>query len=186
MGLELMKGRPADCTGRLDKEVRVYDLLDRLVIEYERVDHVAAETMEACAEIDEALAPAAICKNLFLCNRQETAFYMLMIRGDKKFKTKDISKQIDSPRLSFGKPEKMFEYLDITPGSVSVMGLMNDKDNHVRLLVDRDVLESEYVGCHPCINTSSLRIKSKDVFGKYLEAVHHDYIVVNVPVETAE
>lgn len=183
MGLELMKGRPFDCTGRLDKEIRVYDLLDSLGIEYERVDHVAAETMEACEEIDRALAPAAICKNLFLCNRQETAFYMLMIRGDKKFKTKDISKQIDSPRLSFASPEKMEEYLDITPGSVSVMGLMNDKENHVRLLVDRDVLESEFVGCHPCINTSSLRIKSKDVFGKYLEAVHHDYTVVDVPVE---
>lgn len=182
--LVLYKGRPKDVSGapensgRLEKEIRVYDLLDELNIEYERVDHEAAETMEACAKIDEALAPAAICKNLLLCNRQQDRFYLLMIRGDKKFKTKEISQQIDSARLSFAPAQYMLKFLDITPGSVSVMGLMNDTNNDVQLLVDEEIFNSEYVGCHPCINTSSLRLKTKDVFDTFLKAVHHDYIKV--------
>lgn len=180
MDLTLEQGRPSNTEGRLEKEIRTYDLLDELGIEYERVDHEPAETMEACEAIDAALAPATICKNLFLCNTQQTKFYLLMIRGDKKFRTKDISKQINSARLSFAPAEYMEKYLDITPGSVSVMGLMNDKEHKVQLLVDEDVMNAEYVGCHPCINTSSLRLKSEDVFGKYLKAVGHDAISVTV------
>ena len=126
--MERVTGRPQNTGGRLEKEIRVYDLLDSLGIEYERIDHEPAMTIEACEEIDQALG-AVICKNLFLCNRQETDFYLLMIPGDKKFKTKDISAQIGSSRLSFGKPEYMEQFLDITPGSVSVLGLMNDKEN---------------------------------------------------------
>lgn len=180
MSLKLQQGRPEDTTGRLEKEIRTYDLLDSLAIVYERVDHEEANTMEACAAIDEVLAPAVICKNLFLCNTQKNKFYLLMIKNDKKFKTKEISKQINSARLSFGPPEYMEKYLDITPGSASVMGLMNDKENDVTLLVDEDVLAAEYFGCHPCVNTSSLRLKVADVFGRFLEAVHHDYIVVKL------
>jgi len=180
MELKLTKGRPSNNDGRLEKEIRTYDLLDSLGIEYERVDHEEANTMEACLAIDEVLAPAVICKNLFLCNAQKTKFYLLMIREDKKFLTKDISKQINSARLSFGPAEYMEQFLDITPGSVSVLGLMNDKENNVTLLVDEDVLKAEYFGCHPCINTSSLRLKTADVFGKFLEAVHHEYTVVKL------
>ncbi len=154
--MELYHGRPEHTEGRLDKEIRVYDLLDRLGISYERVDHEPAETMEACAEIDKALAPAIICKNLLLCNRQQDHFYLLMIKEDKKFKTKEISQQIGSARLSFAPAEYMERFLDITPGSLSVMGLMNDTENHVQLLVDEEVIHAEYVGCHPCINTSSM------------------------------
>jgi Ala-tRNA(Pro) deacylase len=179
----LEKGRPQSCDGRLDKEKRVYDLLDSLNIEYERVDHEPVETMEACAEIDKLLEPAVICKNLFLCNSQKTKFYLLMIRNDKKFKTKEISCQINSARLSFAPPEYMEKYLDITPGSVSVMGLMNDKDNDVTLVVDEDVLKAEYFGCHPCINTSSLRLKVSDVFETFLKAVHHAYTIVHLEGE---
>lgn len=152
MEFVLMKGRPQATENRLEKEIRVYDLLDSLQIDYERVDHDAAETMEACTKIDKVLAPAVICKNLFLCNAQKTKFYLLMIREDKKFKTKEISHQINSARLSFAPPEFMEKYLDITPGSVSIMGLMNDEENHVKLLVDEDVLKADYFGCHPCIN----------------------------------
>ncbi len=176
--MDLQKGRPLNTEGRLDKEIRVYDLLDKLGIEYERVDHEPAETMEACEEIDKALYPAVICKNLLLCNRQQDRFYLLMIKEDKKFKTKEISQQINSARLSFASAEFMEKFLDITPGSVSVMGLMNDTENNVQLLVDEDVIGAEYVGCHPCINTSSLRLKTEDVFGKFLDAVHHDYKTV--------
>ncbi len=180
MDLVIHKGRPTHGNGRLEKEIRTYDLLDSLGIEYERVDHEAAETMEACAEVDKILEPAVICKNLFLCNAQKTSFYLLMIREDKKFKTKEISHQINSARLSFAPPEFMKEFLDITPGSVSVLGLMNDKNNRVKLLVDEDILKEEYFGCHPCINTSSLRLKVEDVIGPFLEAVHHDYTVVKL------
>jgi Ala-tRNA(Pro) deacylase len=178
--MQLVKGRPDSNEGRLEKEIRTYDLLDSLGIQYERVDHEEANTMEACRAIDEVLAPAVICKNLFLCNTQKTKFYLLMIREDKKFKTKDISKQINSARLSFAPEEYMERFLDITPGSVSVMGLMNDKENQVQLLVDEDVLKGEYFGCHPCINTSSLKLKVEDVFGTFLESVHHEYIEVKL------
>ena len=180
MELKLEKGRPENPVGRLEKEIRTYDLLDSLGIEYERVDHEEANTMEACQAIDKVLFPAVICKNLFLCNAGKNKFYLLMIRDDKMFKTKDISKQIGSSRLSFAPSEYMEKYLDITPGSVSVLGLMNDKENQVQLIVDEDVLNSECFGCHPCINTSSLRLKTKDVFETFLEEVQHGYLTVNI------
>ena len=177
--MELYKGRPENIQGRLDKEIRVYDLLDSLGIEYERTDHEQADTMEACNEID-AILQVTICKNLFLCNRQKTNFYLLMMPGDKPFKTKELSSQINSARLSFASPEDMERLLDITPGSVSIMGLMNDTDNAVQLLVDEDVLKGEYLGCHPCINTSSLKLRTKDVIEKFLPAVHHEMITVHL------
>ena len=167
-----MKGRPEDAADRLPKEIRTYDFLDRLGIEYERVDHAAAMTMEECAEINRVLC-ATVCKNLFLCNRQKTAFYLLMMPGDKPFKTKELSDQIGSARLSFGDPETMEALLDITPGSLSVMGLINDTEGRVRLLIDRDLLDGEYIGCHPCINTSSLRLKTRDLLDVFLPATNH-------------
>ncbi len=181
--MELVKGRPATNEGRLEKEIRCYDLLDSLGVEFQRIDHEAAMTMEACVEIDKVL-DATICKNLLLCNRQNTAFYLLMIPGDKQFKTSVLSKEIGSSRLSFAKPEYMEEYLDITPGSVSVLGLMNDHGHHVELLVDEDVLKGEYFGCHPCINTSSLRIKTMDLMEKIIPAMDHPARIVTLPQET--
>lgn len=180
-----MNGRPENTEGRLEKEIRVYDLLDSLGVSYQRVDHEAAMTMEACEEIDRTLSEGvengvAICKNLFLCNRQETDFYLLLIPGDKPFKTKYLSAQIGSSRLSFGKPEYMEQYLDITPGSVSVMGLMNDREKKVRLLIDQDVLEEEYFACHPCINTSSLRFKTADLVEKLIPAMDHEPTMVKL------
>ncbi|MBR2736583.1 MAG: prolyl-tRNA synthetase associated domain-containing protein, partial [Firmicutes bacterium] len=142
-----------------------------------RTDHEAAGTMEACQEIDRILQ-IVICKNLFLCNRQATKFYLLMMPGDKVFKTKELSAQINSARLSFASPENMLKYLDIEPGAVSIMGLMNDHDHAVQLLVDEDVLKGEWLGCHPCVNTSSLKLRTKDVFGPFLEAVGHSFRTV--------
>lgn len=178
--MELVKGRPADCSGRLEREVRVYDLLDKLGIEYERTDHEEANTMEKCNEIDKIL-DTIICKNLFLCNRQQTEFYLLMMPGDKPFKTKYITKQLGCSRLSFAPSEKMLEYLDIKPGAVSIMGLMNDKDNKIQLVIDKPVVESETLGCHPCVCTSSLKFKTKDIIEKFLPAVHHEPIIVDLP-----
>ena len=178
--MELVNGRPADCGGRLAKEVRCYDLLDSLGVSYQRIDHEAAMTMEACAEVDKVL-DAVICKNLLLCNRQCTAFYMLMMPGDKVFKTKDLSAQINSSRLSFADSKYMEEFLNITPGSLSILGLMNDKENRVQLLIDEDVLKHPLVGCHPCINTSSLRMETKDLKEKLIPALHHEPIIVQLP-----
>jgi Ala-tRNA(Pro) deacylase len=175
----LKNGRPDITEGREAREVRTYELLDQLGIPYERVDHAPAETMELCREIDAVLG-APICKNLFLCNRQGTVFYLLMMPGEKPFKTKELSAQIGSARLSFASPEKMLEYLDIRPGAVSVMGLMNDTTGAVQLLVDEDVLKGEFVGCHPCVNTSSLKLSTKDLFGRFLPAVGHAYQTVHL------
>ena len=175
--MELYTGRPDDTSGRLEREVRTYDFLDSLGIEYIRTDHGLAINMEACNEID-AILDVLICKNLFLCNRQKTSFYLLMMPGDKKFLTRELSSQINSARLSFAGPEEMLKYLDIEPGAVSVMGLMNDRDHMVQLLIDEDVLEGEFIGCHPCVCTSSLKIRTTDIIEKFLPATGHDYRTV--------
>ena len=180
----LQFGRPADFSGRLPKEQRCYELLDSLGVEYARVDHEHADTIEACHEIESTLG-ASICKNLFLANRQQTEFYLLLMTGDKPFKTKLLSKQIGTARLSFASPEHMERYLDITPGSVSVLGLMND-GGKVHLVIDRDLLKDEFIGCHPCINTSTLRLRTEDVIGKLLPAVGHEYSLVELPWEIEE
>lgn len=177
--MELYQGRPADCAGREAREIRTYDLLDSLGIAYIRTDHEPATTMEVCNVIDGVL-DVLICKNLFLCNRQQTDFYLLMMPGDKPFKTKDLSAQLGVSRLSFANEEFMEELLDLHPGSVSVMGLMNDRDNRVRLLIDEAVLQGEYVGCHPCRNTSSIKLKTADLMEKFLPAVHHTATVVKL------
>lgn len=178
--MELKKGRPADTSGRFEKEIKVYDLLDNLNIKYSRIDHEPAETMEVCSEIDKMLG-TLICKNLFLCNRTKTEFYLLMMPGDKPFKTKDITKQIGCSRLSFAEAEYMEKYLNIKPGAVSVMGLMNDTKNHIQLLIDKPVAEGETVGCHPCVNTSSLKLKTSDILEKFLPAVNHKPVFVDLP-----
>ena len=178
--MELFKGRPADLSDRTEKEIRVYDFLDSLDIEYFRLDHAPAfgSEEELCREIENSLG-ARICKNLFLANRQRTKFYMLMIPDHKVFRSSDISKQAGSSRLHFAESEYMEELIDCSSGSASVMGLMNDTEHKVQLLVDDDVINSEYVGCHPCINTSSLRIRSEDIFDKFVKATGHDFIIVH-------
>ena len=178
--LFLQNGRPASDEGRLEKEIRSYDFLDKLGVAYKRIDHEPAMTMEICEEIDKVL-DAVICKNLFLCNRQETDFYLLMMPGDKKFKTKDLSAQLGVSRLSFANETFMEEFLDITPGSVSVLGLMNDTNKRVRLCVDEEVLQGEELGCHPCINTSSIKFSIADLVEKVIPAMEHEMTVVSLP-----
>lgn len=177
----LRVGRPSDADKRLSKEQKCYDMLDRLGVEYAGVDHEHADTIEVCHEIESTLG-AKICKNLFLTNRQQTEFYLLLMPGDKPFKTKLLSKQIGTARLSFASSEHMQELLDITPGSVSVLGLMND-GGRVHLVIDSDLLKDEFIGCHPCINTSTLRIRTSDILEKFLPEVEHEYAVVELPWE---
>ena len=176
---QLEKGAPAQKEGRAPQELRCYELLDRLGLEYWRVDHPVTDTMEACREIDTVLG-AATCKNLFLCNRQETDFYLLLIPGDKVFKTKDLSKQIGSARLSFASGDAMEKYLDLRPGSCSLLGLMNDRGNAVRLLVDEDVLKEDWIGLHPCRNTTTLKLRREDLFEKVLPATGHTMTIVHL------
>lgn len=177
--MELQKGRPLSDAGRLPREMKVYDALDALGIPYERVDHEPADTMEVCRAIDDALG-TLICKNLFLCNRQKTKFYLLMMPGDKVFKTKELTPQIGAGRLSFGDPDDLSRLLDTLPGAVSVMGLLSDPEGHVTLLVDEDVLAGETLGCHPCVSTSSLKLKTADVFEKFVPATGHRPMTVHL------
>lgn len=180
---KLYTGRPADA--RIPKEERCYDLLDGLHIEYFRADHEHADTIEACMDVERVLG-CTVCKNLLLTNRQRTALYLLLMPGDKPFFTKALSKQIGSARLSFALPEQMERYLDITPGSLSILGLMNDSENAVRLLIDRELLKDEYLGCHPCINTSTLRLRMTDVLDKLIPAMGHGPTVVELPWSAEE
>ncbi|MCI6019398.1 MAG: prolyl-tRNA synthetase associated domain-containing protein [Clostridiales bacterium] len=168
-----------DPKGRLKKEMAVYDLLEKLGIPYWRLDHDAAMTMEACEGIDQIL-DICYCKNLFLRNTQKTEFYLLLIGHDKKFKTAVLSKQIGTARLSFAEPEYMEKYLNITPGAVSIMGLMNDTERKVHLLIDEDALNGEYMGCHPCVNTASLKIKTEDIYNKFLKYTGHQPVFVQL------
>ena len=178
MAIEPVDIKPSP-NGRLLKEMAVYELLEKLEIPFLRLDHGVTATVEDCHDVDSKLG-IHICKNLFLCNAQKTAFYMLMMPGTKKIKTKELFSQIGSARLSFAGAEYMEAFLDITPGSVSVMGLMNDKENRVRLLIDRDILADEFVGCHPCVNTSSMKIRTADILEKFLPYVKHDYTAVTL------
>lgn len=178
--MKLVKGRPTDETNRSQKEIDTYDFLDSLGVEYDRIDHEAAFTMEVCEEIDKVLG-GKTCKNLFLCNRQKTAFYLLLMPGDKPFKTKDLSQQIGSSRLSFASEEDMIEILNLTPGSVTILGLIYDKEKKVKLLIDEEVLHDEYFGCHPCINTSSIKMKTSDVLKKVIPALTTEYLKVSLP-----
>ena len=175
--------RPATNDGRLAKEIRTYDVLDSLNIPYLRVDHEVMNTIADCNQVDEMLG-IDICKNLFLCNSQKTEFYLLLLPGHKKFKTAVFSKLISSARLSFASPEYMGQLLDLTPGSVSILGLMNDTEHRVHLYIDKAIADSEYFGCHPCINTSSLRIKTSDIFEKFLPYTGHTAGIVELPEET--
>ena len=176
----LYHGRPEDVSDRLEKEIACYALLDSLGVAYDRVDHDFADTIEACEAVEQVLGER-ICKNLFLCNRQKTSFYLLMMPGEKVFKTKDLSKQLGVARLSFADPADMKKYLDITPGSVSVLGLMNDTENAVQLVLDKPIAESARIGCHPCINTSTLAVSTQDILTKFLPAVRHEPIIVDLP-----
>lgn len=175
---ELYTGRPGDT--RIPKEERCYDLLDALGIEYHRADHEHADTIEDCRGVEKVLG-CSICKNLLLTNRQQTAVYLLLMPGEKPFYTKLLSKQIGSARLSFATAEQMEKLLDITPGSLSILGLMNDGEKAVRLLIDRELFGDEYLGCHPCINTSTLKIKMTDITEKLIPAMGHEPTVVELP-----
>lgn len=176
-------GRPDPSNGpseRIAQELACYDLLDSLGIAFTRVDHAHADTIEDCHAV-EAVLGWPVCKNLFLCNRQKTQYYLLMMEGDKVFKTKDLSKQLGVSRLSFAGPEDMQQLLGVQPGSVTVLGLMHDREKQVQLVMDRPIYEASAVACHPCISTSTLCFSRQDLLERLLPALGHDPIVVELP-----
>ncbi|MBR6410675.1 MAG: prolyl-tRNA synthetase associated domain-containing protein [Clostridia bacterium] len=183
--MELFQGSPADMGGRSEREIRAYRFLDSLGIDFVRTDHPdrPATTMEVCADVDSVLG-VHICKNLFLCNRQKTDYYLLIMPGDKPFKTKELSGQMGISRLSFADGDAMQCYLDVRPGSVSVLALLHDRDHRVRLVIDEDVLGEEYFGCHPCENTSSVRFRTRDLTERILPALGVDPVIVRLTGET--
>lgn len=164
---------------RISKEMDSYNILEQLNIPYLRLDHDATASIEDCDEVD-ALLDIKICKNLFLCNGSKSDFYLLIMPGTKKFITKDLCRQLECSRLSFASAEYMEQYLNLTPGSVTILGLMYDKEHKVKLLIDKEVIETEYVGCHPCINTSSLKIKTSDILDKFLAFTGHIPVIVDL------
>ena len=183
--MERYHGRPADATGRLEKEIRCYDALDDLGIAYDRVDHPHADTIAACHAIEDCLG-AKICKNLFLCNRQKTEFYLLLLPGDKPFQTKVFSNLIGVSRLSFADADAMLHYLDITPGSVSILGLMNDREKALHVYIDREVASDPWLGAHPCINTSTLRLETAAVLDRFFPWTVHTATVIDLPREDTQ
>lgn len=175
----IRKGRPENCDKRLEKEIKVYDFLDKININYEMIDHDAANNMEIYEKVDAAL-PATACKNLFLVNRQGTKFYLLMMPREKDFRTRYLKEQLGLAHLSFAGEDYMKEYLNVTPGSVSIMGLIFDTNKKVELIIDEDVIRGEYVRFHPCIFTSSIRIKTEDFKEKLLDALSHEPVYVDI------
>lgn len=167
----------------LPQEAAAYDLLDQLGIEYDRISSESADTMEKCAAISEVIG-VPVCKNLFLCNRQKTEFYLLLMEPDKPFKTKYLSQQIGSARLSFASADDLAEKLGVTPGSATVLGLMNDPEHRVHLLMDRPIYEAEYISCHPCICTGTLKLKTADILRVFLPYTGHEPTVVDLPWTT--
>ena len=181
----IYEGRPENDTGRSETEIQCYDFLDSLGIDYQRIDHEPTDTMEACREVKKLLG-LDVCKNLFLTNRSGKELYLLLMPGDKPFRTSVVSKLIGTSRLSFGKPEKMEELLHTHPGSASILGLMFDTGKTVRLIIDAEVLKKDHFGCHPCMNTSSIRISTADLTGAVLPALGHEPTVIDIPYQNEE
>jgi Ala-tRNA(Pro) deacylase len=175
----IVSGRP-DIGSRSVKEESVYDFLDALQINYARADHNRAATMEDLDSVSQELE-CPIYKNLFLTNRQQTAFYLLVLPGEKPFKTKFLSKQLGVARLSFGSAEDMERLLGVTPGSASILALKNDPDQIVQLIFDNDIKKSPLFGCHPCENTTTLRLSLADILEKVLPTTGHTPVYVDLP-----
>lgn len=180
--MNITKGRPVGFETRSETERVIFDRLCELGIDFDTVDHEAAATMEVCDEIAAEIG-CAIFKNLFLCNRQQSQFYLVLIPADKPFKTKYISSQLGCARLSFGSPVMMERLLGVSPGAVTPLGLVNDTERRIRVAVDRDLLSCAMAGCHPGVNTSTVRLALTDLLERYIPSTGHDVTLVDLPAE---
>ena len=164
----------------LEREQQVYDALSALRIPFTSIQHHAARTMDDCKSIVSEPG-VAYCKNLFLCNRQKTQFYLLLILPDKVFHTASVSRQLGVSRLSFAPEDLLPVYLGLYPGAVSPMGLLNDTEGRVRLLVDSDLPRSPRVAFHPCVNTATVTLPTQDFFNIFLPHTGHIPTMVSLP-----
>lgn len=173
----IRKGRPEDI--RCKSEELTYDFLEKNNIDFVRVDHEETKTIEECHKIEKILE-SEICKNLFLQNSAKTCYYLLLMPGEKRFVSKEVSKKLSSSRLSFASDDKLYELLKIEPGSVSIMGLIHDTENKVNLVIDSELLEKQYFCCHPCKNTTTLKFSTNDMINKFISATGHQYTVIDI------
>lgn len=153
-------------------EKKVFALLDKLKIAYECVENDVVESMEECKEVDEALG-TEIRKSIFLCNKKKTSFFLVVMPAEKSLDTATLSNKIGVPHLSFASAEHMEQHLGALPGSASVMGLINDEDDYVQLIIDKEVADCEWFGCNPGINTAHLKMKTSDLINKFLPKINH-------------
>lgn len=157
--------------------MQVTEKLNELSIAYTMLEHQPIMTMAEGEAIANALGVKA-CKNLFLVNRYGEHFLPLL-SGEKRLDTKSIAKQIGSSHLSFASAYDLQDYLSVEQGAVSVLALMFDEDKRVKLIIDQDVVNQEFIGCHPCVNTCSLKLRTKDVLNRFMPAVGHEqYLII--------
>lgn len=174
---EVHQGAPDD--QRQGLESQAYDTLKKLGIPFERVDNDAVEAMADCVEISERLG-AEIRKTVLLCNRQKTEYHMLIMSADKPFVTKDYSEAVGCARMSFASGDAMVELLGQPPGTASVMGLLNDGDGRVKLLIEESVANEDWFACNPGVNTSHIRFRTKDLVEKLLPAIGHGVTIIKL------
>lgn len=158
---------------------KVFALLDKLHIPYERVENDVVETMEECKEIDQALG-TEIRKSIFLCNQKKTSFFLVVMPAEKQLDTGALEKKLGVSHLSFASGELMEKHLGTKPGSASIMGLINDEDEYVQLIMDKEVADEEWFGCNPGINTDHLKIKTQDLLKKFLPRIYHKAKIVEL------
>lgn len=157
----------------------ICDFLNENGIEYEKFTHNSVSSIEECKEI-ESIVGGEICKNLLLRNTPGTAYFLLSMKGNKAFVTKDISKKLGVSRLSFVSPEEMLLLVNTAPGSLGLMSLIFDENKKIRFAVDKDLLENEFFCCHAGINTCTLKIKTQDVFEKLLPLMRIEANIIEI------
>lgn len=167
---EVMTTAPEDERGAL--ETKVYQELERLNISYERVDNDTVETMEECVEISEKLG-AEIRKTIVCCNRQKTEFFLVVLPASKRFDSKLFAAMMRTARVSFASAEDMESLIGLTPGEASVMGILNDPEAKIKVVVDKAVADAEWFACNPGANTTHIRFKTKQLLDTFLPAENH-------------
>ena len=151
----------------------VYETFARLGIPFGRVDTDPGLTMEDCQHIDRKIG-VRIVKTIFLCNRQQTAFYLYVTTDDKPFVTREFCGALGIPRVSFASAEKLEELTGVKVGATTVLSAILPSAASVQLVMDRDVAESEWFACTDGTATCFVKIRTKDLLDKYLPASGHD------------
>lgn len=156
---------------------RIYETLIRLDIHFRRIDTDPGITMEDCRHIDKALDAKTV-KTLFLCNRQQTLFYIYVTRADKPFVTKDFGRALDIPRVSFASAEKLMEIAGTEPGAATALCACLDSAREIAFVFDGDVLSNEYYCCTDGTATCFVKFRTADLLEKFFPACGHDPLIV--------